>query len=514
MLFLLDSNIAITSDPLGTNLEAGVESVLRFLRLAGNYHHDLRTHPASLLDFARIPDPERKAARLALFERYVLLRDPPPVGGEQRAILGTVEPTSNSGVDQALLAAVIGNAVEYLVTQDEGLHRAAVRMGVADRVLLVADALAMLATLHAQSPAPPPAVQIVQAHRLDPGDAIFEGLREDYPDFDGWLTRSAQQQRDAFLINGLDEHAAVCILKPESEGEHGIAGPLLKLATFKVAPGYSGQKYGELLLKAAFEHAAAHRFRGLFLTVFDKHEGLIALLEQFGFNTLAGLRTTLGERVMAKPLRSPPDVAERLAARDWPPLPDGQFDTLAADDPFKAHVRFGPPYLDLDTTAPHLIPIEPRWHRLLFPDAEPVEDALFPAIDAVTAPFGNALRKAYLCKTPSRTLNPGDPVLFYRSGDEQAVHVVGVCESTLASRDPDQIAAEVGQRTVYSLDQITAMTEQAEVLVVVFRQDRILRDRPISLAEARAAGLVRSHPQSIMRARSEGLGWLRQRLDE
>jgi len=53
-------------------------------------------------------------------------------------------------------------------------------------------------------------------------------------------------------------------------------------------------------------------------------------------------------------------------------------------------------------------------------------ETLFPATVAVeTHPFGNALRKAYLCHASTRRLEPGAPLLFYRSKDEKAVFVVG-----------------------------------------------------------------------------------------
>jgi hypothetical protein len=162
------------------------------------------------------------------------------------------------------------------------------------------------------------------------------------------------------------------------------------------------------------------------------------------------------------------------------------------------------------------VPIEPRWHRLLFPDAEPSDDdALFPATEGLAAqPFGNALRKAYLCNSPSRLLRPGDPLLFYRSRDEQAIFVVGVCEYTFASGDAAEIAARVGKRTVYRFEEIEAMTRNGEVIVLMFRQDRILRNDPITLEELLESQLVHSWPQSITMARSEGLNWLLKRLDE
>src|SRR4051812_14172050 len=237
VLFLIDSNIAIASDPLSHNLEAGAESAVQFMRLATTYHHDVRTHEASRTDFARIGDPQKRQARLTLFERYTPLVSPPAISAEQEAALGAPAAGSNDDVDELLLAAVVGDAAEYLITQDDGLHRKARRMGVADRVLTLADAIAMLRTLHADLPSPPPAVRRVKTHELNLGDPIFDGLKEDYGQevFTDWFKRAARGQRDALVIDGSSEHAAISILKREPTGEHGLPGPQLKVCTFKVA---------------------------------------------------------------------------------------------------------------------------------------------------------------------------------------------------------------------------------------------------------------------------------------
>ena len=245
MLFLIDTNIAIASDPLSVDLEPGTQRVMEFLRLASRHHHDVRTHPASLHDFARIGDETRRTARLSLFRRYESLASPPSVSPHQREILGTFADTSNGGVDQQLLAAVAGDAAEYLVSEDSGLHSRARRLGVASRVLTVADAIALLHALHADLPTPPPSVRRVKTHELNLADRIFDGLKADYPGFADWFRRAARGQRDALVIDGDGEHAAIAILKQEPDGAYGFAGPLLKVCTFKVSDRYSGQKYGE-----------------------------------------------------------------------------------------------------------------------------------------------------------------------------------------------------------------------------------------------------------------------------
>jgi GNAT superfamily N-acetyltransferase len=495
VLFLIDSNVAIASDPLSHELEADAASAMQFMRLANTHHHDVRTHEASLTDFARIEDPERRNARLTLFERYAALGAPPPISAEQRQVLGEPMADSNDEVDQLLLAAVVGDAAEYLITQDDGLHRKARRMSVGHRVLTLSDAIAMLRALHVDLPKPPPSVRRVKTHELNIDDAIFDGLKDDYgrDDFVRWFTKSARGQRDALVIDGEDEHAGIAILKREPTGEHGLPGPQLKVCTFKVADSYSGQKYGELLLKAIFEQAHTEGYVGLFVSVLEKQQALISLLEDFGFRAMPGVRTSIGELIFEKP-HGPADAPSMTA--------------------LEQHVRYGPPSLRLTGTNCFVVPIEPRWHRVLFPDAEPTDEAaLFPAtLGLTTQPFGNALRKAYLCNAPTRLLRPGDTLLFYRSSDERAVYVVGVCEDTLVSRDPAEIVAAVGRRTVYSLNEIRNLARRNDVLAVMFRQDRVLRSDPISLADLTGHGVLTSWPQAITQIRSEGAEWLAQRL--
>lgn len=493
MLFLIDTNIAIAGDPLGVELEAGAEQVLTFLRLASQHHHDLRTHPASLHDFERISDEAKRSARLSLFVRYEKLAAPPQILTDQRAILGEVDPISNDGVDQQLLAAVKADAAEYLVSEDVRLHSRARQLAIAHRVLTVADATALLRSLHPDAPTPPPSVRRVKTHELDLADPIFDGLKSDYhPGFEDWFRRAARSQRDALVVDGGNEHAAIAILKREPEGAYGLPGPLLKICTFKVSGHYSGQKYGELLLKAIFSQAHVEKDRGIYMTVFEKHVHLIELVEDFGFRRLQA-RSSLGEQVYAKP---------------HDPGPAGSM------DPLGYHITHGPPALSIQTGRVFMVPIEPRWHRVLFPDAEPPDDALFPVTEGLKIqPFGNALRKAYLCRSPSRLLRSGDTMLFYRSGDEQAVYVVGVCEDVFVSGDPDEIAAAVGRRTVYSLDDITGLTRKGPVLVIQFRQDRVLSD-PIEREELTSAKVVRSWPQSITRVNQEGEAWLTRRVAE
>ena len=80
----------------------------------------------------------------------------------------------------------------------------------------------------------------------------------------------------------------------------------------------------------------------------------------------------------------------------------------------------------------------------------------------------------------------------------------------MTSREPDEIAARVARRTVYSDDEIRSLCRRREVLSVLFRQARLIQP-PIPLSVAVAEGVLSGPPQSIVKARG-GIAWLRDRV--
>jgi hypothetical protein len=69
----------------------------------------------------------------------------------------------------------------------------------------------------------------------------------------------------------------------------------------------------------------------------------------------------------------------------------------------------------------------------------------------------------------------------------------------------------VGNRTVYSLKQIEEMAAEGPVLVILFRQDRVLPD-PITLAECTQRQLLSSWPMSITAVHRSGFEWLSSKI--
>jgi L-amino acid N-acyltransferase YncA len=481
MKLLLDTNILIPIEPTDpSHIEAATPSIAELVRLATG-PHSLFVHPASKAELAKDADTRRREARAILLRKYSELPAPPVARSELRSKVGTSDPGSHDVVDLALLAAVDADAVDLLVTDDVGLQRKAERVGLGDRVLTSDEALRTLESLLPREVEPPPAVKKLLAHELDASDPIFESFRQDYPGFDAWLSKCRREHRPAWVVFDDDRYGGVAIVKQEAAGEHGLAGRLLKLCSFKTA---FGRGLGELLLKTVLKHASALDVAHVYVEVLEKHGGLIKLFEQFGFVDQR-VRTKKGERVLSKRQSFSREEYERASALEF-------------------NILYGPFVLKVAGTQAFIVPVRPRYHRLLFPE---LEAELFPC----PTPSGNAIRKAYLCHASTRELPPGAPLLFYRSRDRHHVSCIGVADRTLRSSNADRIARLVGTRTVYSYEEIQAFCRK-DVLAILFRHARVL-DKPWTIGELRRNGVIRQWPQSIVRVSEEGMKWLERELD-
>ncbi len=486
MKFLIDTNILIPAEPTRPqDIEPGTPVVVNLLRLLEEGAHQVYVHAASLEDIRRDADVERRRMREVLFGKYPQLPTVPALSARLEAIIGTAAPGSHDMVDHALLAALDADAVDYLVTEDRGLRRKGERAGLLPRVATPSEALAVVRGLFPVRPEPPPAVHTIRAYQLKDRDPIFDSLRADYPEFDAWLQRCKREHREAWVIQrGAGAYEGICIIKPEQSGEFGLRGKVLKLSTFKIAEDQRGFGLGELLLKTAFNYTVANGYEHMYLTTFPKHTELITLMEDFGFESDEAV-TDRGEIVLKKHLKRPADT--------------GGMSALAVN------VRYGPFTLMVRDVPTFVIPILPRFHGALFPEAESQLE-LAPGRHT----FGNSIRKAYLCNAASRAIEPGAVLLFYRSRESQGVRCIGVAETTLVSRDPNEVARFVGKRTVYSLKEITDMCCRP-ILAILFRLARVL-PAPISLGGLVAGGVVRRAPQSIVRVQEEGCAWLETQL--
>ena len=489
---LLDSNVLISAYPHPGRAPEPIAGAARaFLRLANENGHTTYYHPLAMqYDFANMLDPSSREWRRTITSNHPVLPAPPQIQVEIAESCGNPQPGSNDWVDNNLLAAVVGHAVNSLVTEDGYILKKAQRLGLGERVARVEDAVAYLRAIAPQTTDSALLPIETVAHSLDAGDPIFISLRADYPGFDKWLEKCKTEHRKCWTVERNGHLAALTLVNWEDPPEYGPGGKTLKVCLLKVSEQFPGMRYGELLLKSAFDYAYANQADFAYVTAFPKYQNIVDFLAIYGFFD-GGERTGLGERVMVKSLRPRNPASDKPDALDF-------------------HIRYGPHYYSTDVQR-FIVPIEPKYHTVLFPEADQQQQL---REIGMLSPAGNSIQKAYLSRSSTRQIKPGDILYFYRSHDRRRLSVVGIAEGTMVSNSHEAISGYVGKRSVYSSAQIREMTENGgkEALAILFRQSRLLMSGP-SNTQLREANAWRTPSQSIMKVQSEGSNWLEFNID-
>ena len=482
---LLDTNVFYACvDISPTRRHADSDRATRLLELANRHGCEVWLSAATRRDIGRTSSSSlREASHLRMRQWNIL--DPLEVPQDLITRAGYTKPLSpNDDVDSHMLAAISSNAADFLISQDRRLRRHAQMAGLGNRVMTIQGGIELLERLF-DEPTTYPTVRQLKGYQLNSQDPVFESLRSDYDGFDIWLQKVQREHRDCFVIGeaseGLD---ALSILKTETDQPHGLQGKVLKVCTFKVADRAVGAKRGELLLKSTFGYAREGNFDKVYLEVLPCHDALVALLKTFGFRD-PGKRTRRGEMVFAKDLYPTPN------------------DSPAS--PLEFNRRYGPGAVLV--SKPFVIPIQPRWHRVLFPEASRQLGMLG------TTAAGNAILKAYLTRSAITTLTLGSTILFYRSHDRKAITAIGVVDDLCRSNDPAEIRRFVGMRTVYTDSQIRQLCEGTSVLAILFRHDRLLSE-PWPFRVLIDNNLLKGPPQTVQKVANEGaLAWISNKLN-
>jgi GNAT superfamily N-acetyltransferase len=462
--FLLDTNVLI---PLQDSYQILERNLANFVRLAGLGGHQLLFHAATVADFERDRDKERKRRNLERLAQYSMLDRTPPCPWNN------TDTSPNDVCDNEILYALECDAIHVLVTEDRGIHAKARSIGLGDRVYTIQTAEDWLRRLHEPRQVELPNIDDVPLHSLTPDLHLpfFDSLRDGYGgvEFDRWFRDKARENRRTWVYRDEGrELAAMCIYAVQHDQEvteSGVrlAGAALKLCTFKVGETVRGRKIGELFLKASFRYATENACEHIFIHAnADRHDYLIQLLRDFGFGDRGAYK---GDTVLIKGHpKSPPDMP-----------------TLSASE---YNRQFFPHFRRDRSVRKFLIPIQPPFHETLFPDYHSDQRRLFTPSSSV----GNAIKLAYLCHAQTNAISAGDVVLFYRTIDEKAVTSAGVVDRFEVLEDPAKIASLVSRRTVYSQQQIVEMTKR-RTKVILFRLVEHF-PQPVSYARLQQAGIV------------------------
>ncbi|MCP9621571.1 hypothetical protein FOH10_29405 [Nocardia otitidiscaviarum] len=483
LTLLIDSNVFIAAEDHTAPGHPFGRQAAELLRLSQKLHYRLALSHGTVSDLLGAPPPTR-SQRLKALEKYVVLKH---VKTDQqiRGVFPDIL-TDNNLADLEVLSTFKRSGADWLVTNDRKMRSRAARSDL-PQTLSIDAAIELLRPL-ASPELQAPAAELTEAHTIDLSADIFNSLRADYDDFsEWWLRKVCREWRDVIILGSPTSPEGVAVLKIEKDRPHGLDSPVLKICTFKVADDFRGVKRGELLLKALVSYARRQRLNGMYLEVLPDKIDLIDWLANFGFSVVDTASTARNEMVLLK--RLSPSPSELL-------LPELEYAK-----------RFGPG--EIRPTRAHFIPIRDSWHHRLFPEADEQGD-LFQGGEAC----GNAIRKAYLCHSPSRKVMPGDALVFIRTGrGPAAATVIGVAESVSACTSWKEIIGQVGTRTVYTATEIYDMTRpNRAVLVLLFRLDRILS--PVwKIDDLLRVGVIKGRtPQSISKISPKGIEWIQSKL--
>lgn len=454
MNVLFDTNILIRITDVRTPMPKEVSDMLR---LMNRVQYRVVYHQSQLSDFNRDSDPARKEINITRL-RHLALEHPPCPSNEELKRLCWRERNDNDRVDNSLLYSVVRKAVGFLVTEDQTMHRKARAAKISEQVFTIAAFVEYLSdVVSAQSVLFPAIVTSERIHlyELDLRNTFFDSLRADYPEFDQWFSRVAQEREAWVVRRGNNIISGLCIFKIESADELlrqgvDVHGKVLKLCTFKVAE--RGSKYGEAFLKQAFSFAIENDLTAVYVQVRkNAHTQLIELLQDFGFAPLGEYRNDVAWVKMMMPVCS---ISIELA---W-----------EREDFVEHDIQYYPRFIACEPIQKFLVPIHPSYHEELFPDAS--RGNLFTLQTGFPFPSeGNAIRKAYISRSGIRKIYPGDLLFFYRTGDAKVVDTIGFVERTVVSCDADEVLSVVARRTVLPGRKIRQMVKEREVLVVLFR---------------------------------------------
>jgi L-amino acid N-acyltransferase YncA len=458
---LVDTNVVIgLEDPQPVE-----RSLADLVRIAAEYNVGLFVDGANYDDVRRDKDVARRSVTLSKLEKFQKLRGiPMPTAAELAARFGAIN-NENDLSDARLLATLDAKAVHFLVTEDVELRRRGERAGLGGSVLTVNGALEWLNQTFGQKAVHLPYVTERLAYQIPTNNAVFDSLRNDYPEFDKWFDKCRQQHRDCWVLEIEEQIAGLVIRKNETHPAADTVhhGPkILKICTFKVRDEFLGEKFGELLLKQVLWFAQHNEYDVVYLTVFPKHAFLIDLLSYYGFRQSKNLPT--GELMM-----------EKVIAKGRLPSVIGnafEFDRLNY-----------PRYVDGETVRKFCVPIQPEYHRRLFPEiAFGAKLPLFPKdtfglmlSHGQERTPGNTIRKVYLCRAKITRLRPGDVLFFYMSKDNryeasQSITTIGIVEQVVDVVSGEDLIRLTAKRSVFSAEELGAMnaSESSPVKMIDF----------------------------------------------
>ena len=401
MKVLLDTNIVIHREA-STIIRQEIGSLFGWI---DRLHYEKCIHPLSIEEIRKHQDPSTVKSFEAKIKNYHELKTQAPEVPEISEIRKKYDDTDNDYIDTSILKEVYCDRVDLLITEDRNIHLKALILGIPEKVFTI-DAFLEKVTAENPELADYNVLSVKKEYfgNVSFSDSFFDSFRDDYPGFEKWFNRKAEET--AYICtSGTGDLLAFLYVKLEREDEeYSDINPKfepkrrLKIGTLKVVS--NGYKLGERFFKIAFDNALLLNVEEIYVTIFNKtqdHERLILLFQDWGFKH-HGIKYSSGGE-------------EQVYVRDFTPVADCR-------NPCVTY-----PYISRNTRK-FIVPIYPKYHTELFPDSILKTESPFDFVES--KPNRNAISKVYISRSIERDLKAGDIIVFYRTKTDKPAYYSSV----------------------------------------------------------------------------------------
>jgi len=430
MRILIDTNIIIHREASRIfNKDIGL-----LFNWIDKLRYDKCVHPLSIEEISTYQDETVVNTMKVKIGNYNLLKTESPDDDLINQLRQT-DVNRNDFIDTSIIKEVYNKRVDYLITEDRGIHRKAKFLGISEKVFKIDSFLEKSITENPElKDYQVLAVKKEYFGNVNLNDSFFDSFKQDYTEFSDWFNRKADNI--SYICVTDDEIRAFLYLKVEDIDEvYSDIKPefpkrkRLKIGTFKVTS--TGFKLGERFLKIIFDNALQYSVSEIYVTIFDKREEqnrLIYLLEDWGFKHWGEKNTSNG--------------IEQVYVRDFSPISDIN------------HPRFTFPFISKKVNK-WIVPIYPDYHTELFPDSYLNNES--PQDYSENEPHRNAIKKIYISRSFNRGLKKGDIVLFYRTGGHYAgvISTIGIVDNvTTDIQDETNFVELCRKRSVFNNEEL------------------------------------------------------------
>ena len=407
MKILLDTNIVIHREAV-TVVDEDIGVLFRWL---DNLHYTKCIHSVTVEEIEKHEDPNVRKSFEVKLGSYNVLKTKAPMSDAVRRILEPLDKNQNDLNDTTIINELYCGRVDALITEDKQLLTKASLLGISDQVYTIDAFLEKVTTENPESAD----YKVLSVRKslfgnLDLSDDFFASFKEDYPSYEKWFNKKADEPIYVCLSEG--KSIALLYLKVEGKNEDytDIDPSLppkrrLKIGSLKVA--LNGFRLGERFLKIVFDNALRFKVDEIYVSIFNKRieqQRLINLFEEYGFN-FHGFKKGPGGNELVY-IRSFARVANRL------------------------YPKVTYPYFSTEGRI-FIVSIYPEYHTELFPDSILRTESPMDFVE--NEPHRNAISKVFISRSVERKLEPGDVIVFYRTGGyyKSVVTTIGVVESVI-----------------------------------------------------------------------------------